>query len=56
MWGYSILLNYCNSSRSRVLYLIINGITEAPLNYSYTGIFSIKAAATLKKKTKTRKS
>lgn len=49
MWGYSILLNYCNSSRSRVLYLIINGITEAPLNYSYTGIFSIKAAATLKK-------
>lgn len=38
-----MFLNYCNCL-SRVLYLIINYKTEAPLNYSYDAI-SVKAAA-----------
>lgn len=45
-----MLLNYYNYSLSRVPCLIINYITEAPLNYSYYGIFSIKVAAIKKKK------
>lgn len=47
-----MLLNYYNYSLSRVPCLIINYITEAPLNYSYYGIFSFKVAAIKKKRKK----